>query len=307
MQYVIRRLGHAVVVIFGAVSLMFVILRLVPGDPAIVYAGPSATPEQIDVVRGELGLDQPLYVQYVSFLGDLVRGDLGESLRLGGSAVSAVADRLPATGLLALSAMGLAVLLSFPLGIAAARRARTAVDYSISTFSLLGQSLPNFWLGLVAILVFSRALGLTPSSGWGTWQHLILPAIVLSLPLLGVLVRLVRAGLIEVMGEPYILTARSKGLTGRVILYRHAMKNMLIPVITVAGLQLGQLLSGTVIVEVVFAWPGVGRLLIDAISNRDFAVVQAVVMLAAFTFVMLNLIVDLLYGYLDPRVRLEAK
>lgn len=307
LQYLIRRLGNAVLVVFGAVTLIFIILRAVPGDPASIYAGPSATPDEIAAVRSDLQLDKPIWSQYLLFLGGLLRGDLGESYRLGQPAVSAVFERLPATALLAVCAMTLAVLVSFPLGVAAARRARTPVDYGISIFSLLGQSLPNFWIGLMGILIFSRALGVLPSSGNESWRSLIMPAVVLALPLLGVLVRLIRAGLLEVMGEPYILTARSKGLAPRVILYHHAVKNMLIPVITVAGLQLGQLLSGAVIVEVVFAYPGVGRLAIEAISNRDFAVVQSVVMLVALVFVMINLVVDLAYGYLDPRVRVGSK
>jgi ABC-type dipeptide/oligopeptide/nickel transport system permease component len=223
------------------------------------------------------------------------------------SAVEAVRSRLPATALLAFSALTLALLVGFPLGIVAALRARTRLDQALSLLSLLGQALPNFWIGIVFILVFARNLRLLPSAGYGTLRHLILPAVTLSLILLGVIMRLVRSGMIEVMNEPYILTARAKGLLPRVVVFNHAVRNMLIPVITLVGLQLGQLLSGTVVVEVVFGWPGIGRLLVDAITNRDYTVVQAVVMFMSTIFVLINLVVDLLYGYLDPRVRLGAQ
>jgi ABC-type dipeptide/oligopeptide/nickel transport system permease component len=307
LNYIFGRLAQSLVVLLGAVTLIFVILRIAPGDPATVYAGPSATSEQIAAVAANLGVDRPFYEQYSSYLGDLLRFELGQSYRLAESSAAVVIERLPATALLATSAVSLALLLSVPLGIIAARHSGERVDHSISMGSLAGQAAPKFWVGIVAILVFARRLGWLPSSGYGDWEHLVLPAIVLSLPLLGVLIRLVRAGLIEVLNEPYILTARAKGLRGRTVVYRHALKNMMIPVLTVVALQAGGMLGGTVALEVVFGWPGIGRLLIDAITNRDYAVVQAVVIFVAMIFITLNLIVDILYGYLDPRARLESR
>jgi ABC-type dipeptide/oligopeptide/nickel transport system permease component len=199
--------------------------------------------------------------------------------------------------------MGLAIVTSFPLGIAAARRRGGPIDSVVSVGSLIGQSLPTFWVGIMLILVFSRFLKIMPSGGSSSLKHLVLPAVTLALPLLGALVRLIRSGLLDVMGEPYIQTARSKGLSERAVTYGHALKNMLLPVVTLAGLQAGELLSGVVIVEVVFAWPGLGRLLVDAIFYRDYPIVQAAMVLVAATYALVNLAVDLMYVYLDPRVR----
>jgi peptide/nickel transport system permease protein len=301
--YVLRRLFFAVFVLWGAVTVIFIVMRLVPGDPVSVLLGPTATLEQIADAQERLGLAEPLPQQYLLFLQGVLRFDFGDSLRLGGEAMDVVLARLPATIQLGLVAMMLTLLLSFPLGIAAALKPRGLLDRFISTFSLAGQSIPNFWIGIMLILVMSRTLNLLPSGGNASWRHFIMPAVTLALPFLSVLVRLIRSGLLEVMNEGYIQTARAKGFRERVVIFRHGVRNMLIPVVTVAGLQMGSLLGGTVIVETVFAWPGVGRLLVDSISNRDYAVVQATIFLIAATFVLLNLLVDVLYGYLDPRVR----
>lgn len=306
--YILRRLFFAVFVMWGAVTVIFIIMRLVPGDPVTVLLGPTATLEQIAAAQARLGLDEPLLRQYWLFLLSVVQLDFGDSLRLGGNAMDIVFSRLPATIRLAIVAMTLTLVVSFPLGIAAALRPRGVLDRIISTLSLAGQSIPNFWIGIMLILLMARTLRILPSGGDLSWRHYILPAITLALPFLSVLVRLIRSGLLEVMHEGYIQTARSKGFFERVVVFRHGVRNMLIPVVTVAGLQLGSLLGGTVIVETVFAWPGVGRLLVDSISNRDYAVVQATIFLIAGSFVLVNLVVDVLYGYLDPRVRVgEAR
>ncbi len=303
--YIIRRLGLSVLVLWGAVTIVFVAIRLAPGDPAQIMLGPSATTQEVQALRTRLGLDQPAPVQYARYLLQVGRLDLGQSLRLNQPALEAIFERVPQTARLAAMALVVAVALSFPMGIAAALRSGSLVDRSISIVSLFGQSTPNFWLGIMLILVFARGLQILPSGGADTWQHLVMPGITLALPLVGILTRLIRSGLLDVLREDYIRTARAKGLAARTIMIRHALLNMLIPVVTVLGLQLGILLGGTVIVESVFAWPGVGRLLVEAIGNRDYPLVQAAILVITTSFVFINLLVDLSYGYLDPRIRLQ--
>lgn len=304
--YTLRRLGYAVFVVWGAITIIFIVMRFVPGDPASAILGPSATQEQIAAMRTRLGLDEPLPVQYVNYIARAVQLDFGDSYRLGGPAIDHVLDRLPATLALALSSTLFALLLGFPLGVAAARRPGSMLDRAIGRASLVGQALPTFWTGIMLILVFARILRLLPSAGASTWLHLILPTIALGLPFLSIVVRLARSGLLDVMNEDYVRVARSKGLPEWRVVYRHAVRNMLLPVVTIVGLQLGTLVGGAVIVETVFAWPGVGRLLIDAIQNRDFTVVQAATALIAAVFVVMNLLVDLTYTWLDPRVRVSG-
>jgi ABC-type dipeptide/oligopeptide/nickel transport system permease component len=301
--YLLGRLGHSVFVLWGALTVVFVVVRAVPGDPAQMMVGSQGTQQDVAALRQRLGLDQPLVVQYVGYLGHVVRLNFGPSLRLDEPAAQAVTERMPATGLLAVTAMLVAVAVSLPLGILAALGHRTPIDRLISVISLLGQSVPNFWLGIMFILVFARGLQWLPSAGIGTWQQLVLPAATLALLLIGLLTRLVRSGLLEVLHDDFVRTARAKGLPPGYVLARHALPNALIPVITVGGLQFGQLLAGAVIVETVFAWPGVGRLLVDAISNRDYPVVQAAILLITAGFILVNLLVDLSYAYLDPRIR----
>lgn len=301
--YLLQRLGYSVFVLWGALTVVFVVVRLVPGDPAQMMLGTQATQTEVAALRQRLGLDQPLPVQYLRYLGQATRLDFGLSLRLEVPAVSAVAGRLPATSLLAITAMTLAMLVSLPLGMAAAIYQRSPLDRLVSMASLIGQAAPSFWLGIMFILIFARRLQWLPSAGIGSWRHLILPALTLGLPLVGILTRLVRSGLLEVLNEDYIRTATAKGLTPRAVIFRHALRNALIPVVTVAGLQFGSLLAGAVIVETVFAWPGAGRLLVDSISNRDYPIVQVAVLFITAGFVLLNLLVDLSYSVLDPRVR----
>jgi peptide/nickel transport system permease protein len=305
--YLVRRLAFSVFVLWGAVTIIFLVLRLVPGDPALLILGSDASPEQVAALRAQLGLDQPLLVQYGSYLADVARLDFGPSYRLSGDALGLVVERLPATAELAVVALSLSLLVGIPLGIVAALRVNTATDRIVSVFSLVSQSMPSFWLGIVLILVLSRTFGLLPSAGTGSPAHMVLPAFTLALPFLAILVRLTRSGLLEVIHEGYVQTARAKGLPERVVIYPHAIRNALIPIVTVVGLQFGTLLGGTVIVETVFSWPGVGRLLVDSISHRDYGVVQAAVLVIATGFVLINLVVDVLYGYLDPRVRLAGR
>ncbi len=305
--YVLRRVGQAVFVVFGVVTVIFVVVRLVPGDPAALLLGPSATPEEVVQLRSQLGLDQPLIVQYVQYLWDAVRLDFGTSYVTGQPATVAVADRLGATAYLAVAGLLVSLLVSIPLGVLAAKRATRFTDHAISSVSLALQAMPNFWIGIVFILLFSRTLHLFPPAGNTELLSVVLPAVTLALPFIGILIRLLRGSLLETMGLGYVQTARAKGLSERVVFYKHAMRNSLIPVVTIAGLELGALLGGGVVVETVFAWPGMGRLLVTSIGARDFSVVQAAVAFMAVAFVIVNLLVDLLYAYLDPRIRLEAR
>jgi ABC-type dipeptide/oligopeptide/nickel transport system permease component len=303
--YILKRIAYAIFVLWGALTIIFITIRIVPGDPASMMLGAGATEQDVQALRARLGLDDPLYQQYIDFVDHAVRFDFGNSLWLDQSVLTAVGERLAATGRLALAAMVIALALSFPLGIIAALKQRTPIDTAISIISLVGQSVPSFWLGIMLILVFARHFRILPSAGSETWKHLVLPSLTLALPLVGVLTRLVRSGLLEVMHEDYIRTARAKGLTARTVLTRHALRNMLIPVITVVGLQMGNLLGGAVIVEIVFGWPGVGRLLVDAIFHRDYPLVQTAILFITAGFVLINLLVDLSYVYLDPRIRLS--
>lgn len=293
----------ALFVLWGVLTVIFVIVRVVPGDPALIQLGPSATKTELEAYREVLGLNDPMLIQYWDFLRHAVLLDFGDSFRLGGEAMAHVTQRLPYSLLLAAGALIIGLLISFPLGIIAAMRPGSLLDRAVTTSSLVVQGLPTFWVGIMLILLMSRTWQILPSGGAGTLEQLLMPAVTLSLPLVGVLIRLVRNGLLEVLREGYIQTARSKGLAERIVVSVHGVRNMLIPVITVVGLQFGVLLGGAVVVEIVFSWPGVGRLLIDSISNRDYPVVEASIMVMATAFVLLNLVVDLLYGVLDPRIR----
>lgn len=301
--YLANRLLLSLLAVWGVATLVFLVIRLVPGDPAVVFAGPSATAAQIERVRVRLGTDRPLLAQYLGFTADVLRLDFGVSYRWNRPVASLVAERVPATALLAASALAIAVVVGVPLGVLAAQHRGRWLDKAISVASLVGQALPNFWIGIVLILVLSARLRLLPSSGIGTWRHLVLPALTLSLPLLGLLVRLVRAGLLEVLNEDFVRTARARGLSDRAVLIKHAGRNTLIPVVTMIGLQFAQMLGGAVVIETVFGWPGLGRLLVDAVGTRDYAIVQAAVIFIAIGYTVVNLLVDLSYGALDPRVR----
>jgi ABC-type dipeptide/oligopeptide/nickel transport system permease component len=282
--------------------IVFAITRLT-GDPAALILGSEATDEQLTDYREAHGLDDPLPIQYGRFLVSAVRGEFGESLRYHQPALGLVLERLPATALLAAAALFLSVALALPLGVTAAVHRNGGWEHLSMLAALLGQSIPAFWLGLMLILIFPIGLGWFYTSGYGTPGHLVLPAVTLGLFHTARLTRLVRAGMLDVLGQDYIRTARAKGLSERVVLRRHAIRTMLLPIITVLGLEAATLLGGAVATETIFAWPGMGRLAVQAIAWRDFTLVQAVVFVAALTYVGLNLLVDLAYGWLDPRVR----
>lgn len=304
-RYLIRRLLLTIPVLFGVATLVFSLIHLVPGDPVQAMLGESASPQDIADLRGRLGLDRPLLVQYGAFLKGVARGDLGASLRTNQTVTAAIAERLPATLELALAAMSVAILISIPLGILAAVRAGTRVDHAATTLALVGISMPNFWLGPLLAIVFSVTLGWLPVSGRGTAAHLVLPAITLGAPLAAVIARMTRASVIEELRELYVLAARARGLSRARAVLRHAFRNSLIPIVTVLGLQFGAVLTGAVITETIFAWPGVGRLLIQSISFRDYPLVQGCILLIAITYVTMNLLTDLAYGFLDPRIRFD--
>jgi len=307
LTFLMRRVAMTLFVLWGVVTVIFIVVRIVPGDPALTQLGPTATAVELDAFRERFGLNEPLLAQYFAFLRGAVVLDFGDSFRLGGDSMGHVLQRLPLSLALAGTAMALALAVSLPLGILSAMKPGGFIDRIASTSSLIVQGLPTFWVGIMLILLFARTLNVMPSGGAESWRHIVLPAIALGLPLIGVIVRLVRSGLLETLREGYIQTARSKGLSEGVVISVHGLRNMLIPVVTVLGLQFGVLLGGAVVVEMVFSWPGLGRLLIDAIGNRDYPVVQAAVATMAAVFVGLNLAVDLLYGVLDPRIQVGGK
>jgi len=304
-RFLLRRLLLTIPVLLGVATLVFSLIHLVPGDPVQAMLGDSASPQDIADLRGRLGLDRPLLVQYGSFLKGAVRGDLGSSLRTNQTVTAAILERMPATFELALAAMAVAAAIAIPLGIIAAVRAGTGVDYAATTLALLGISMPNFWLGPLLAIVFSIMLGWLPVAGRGTPAHLVLPAITLGAPLAAVLARMTRASVIEELRELYVLAARARGLSFARAVLRHAFRNSLIPIVTVFGLQFGAVLTGAVITETIFAWPGVGRLLIQSIAFRDYPLVQGCILLIAVTYVAMNLLTDVAYGLLDPRIRYE--
>jgi len=304
-RFLVRRLLLTIPVLLGVATLVFSLIHLVPGDPVQAMLGDSASPQDIAELRGRLGLDRPLLVQYGSFLQGAVRGDLGMSLRTNQTVAAAILERMPATFELALAAMAVAALIAIPLGIIAAVRSGTGVDYAATTLALLGISMPNFWLGPLLAIVFSIVLGWLPVAGRGTPAHLVLPAITLGAPLAAVLARMTRASVIEELRELYVLAARARGLSYARAVFRHAFRNSLIPIVTVFGLQFGAVLTGAVITETIFAWPGVGRLLIQSIAFRDYPLVQGCILLIAVTYVAMNLLTDVAYGFLDPRIRYE--
>lgn len=288
--------------VLGVATITFFIVRLT-GDPVTLMLPMDATPEDIARLRAALGLDKPLLVQFVTFISSLLRGDLGDSLRYGMPNLGLVLERLPATVELSVAALVFALLLAFPVGILSATRPGTFVDYVGTFLALIGQAMPVFWLGLMLTLNFSVRLQWFPSFGRGTPAHLVLPTIALGMYSAALITRLLRSGMLEILQHDFIRTARAKGLGSRPIVLKHALRNALIPVLTIIGLQMGALLGGAVVTETVFAWPGMGQLVIQAITNRDFPLVQASIIVISLMFVFVNLVVDLLYAVIDPRVR----
>ena len=291
--------------LLGVVLLVFLMVRLAPGDPAILLAGEFATPETLEAIRTRYGLDRPLPEQFALYLGALLQGDLGESARSRRPVLEELKTYFPNTVVLATAAILVALATGIPLGILAALRQGSWLDLGVMVLALLGVSMPVFWFGLLAILIFSVELGWFPVAGKGTLAHLVLPAVTLGINATALLARMTRGTLVEVLSQDYIRTARAKGLAERVVIFKHALRHALIPVVTVAGLEFGSLLAGAVITETIFAWPGLGQLLVGSILSRDYPVVQGAVLLVAFTFTLVNLMVDLLYAWIDPRVRYD--
>ncbi len=305
--FFLTRLFSALLVVFGVTLIVFLLLHLVPGDPVEVMLGEMAQPADREALRHALGLDLPLWQQVLNSFGQLLRFDFGQSLFTKQPIVEMLAERIPATVQLALAGLAVALVLAFPLGILAALNRGSRWDYGAMTFSLLGVSIPNFWMGPLLILFFSVMLGWFPVSGKEGFASLVLPALTLGTALAAILSRMIRATLIEVLGEDYIRTARAKGMSEAVVILRHALRNALLPTITLIGLQLGTLLAGAVITEAVFSWPGLGQLTIDSIHRRDYPVVQACILLISVTYVVVNTLTDLVYGWLDPRIRLAGR
>lgn len=312
LKYIARRLAMLIVVVIGVTLITFTMMHLAPGDPAELtaiarYGLENLTAENIEYIRVTEGLDAPLYIQYLRWLGRTVRGDLGYSLVTGDPVQEEILLKLPTTFQLALAALCVSLLIAVPAGIISAVRQHSPLDYLTMTGALLGVSMPNFWLGLLLILLFAVTLKWLPVYGYGGLRHMILPAVTLGMGMAAITTRLTRSSLLHVLEQDYIITARSKGLPERKVVFGHALKNSLIPVITIVGLQIGHLLEGTVIVESIFAWPGLGKLLVDSIFARDFSMIQGCVFLFAILFVLVNLLVDILYVYLDPRIRYERE
>ena len=303
--YLVRRLLQSVLVLFGIVTIVFFLMRLT-GDAAVIMTSPDASTEEIEIYRKAMGLDRPLHVQYVTFIAHAVRGDFGKSLRFREPALGLVVERLPKSLQLALAALAFGLAIGIPVGLFAALRRNTVPDSVFRFVALLGQSMPTFWLGIVLILIFAVRLDLLPSSGHGDWRHLIMPAVTLGSHRVALFIRLSRSSLLEVLGEDYVRTARAKGLPEYQVLSRHAVRNALIPLVTVIGLQLPFLLSGAIITESIFAWPGIGRLAITSISWRDYPVVLATVFVSGVIFVAGNLVADICYSYIDPRIKYEG-
>ena len=301
-QFLLRRLLRAIIVIWGISTIVFVVMRL-SGDPVTLLLPPDATQADYARISHELGLDQPMWVQYGIFISNMTHLDFGQSIHLRQPAFQVAMERLPATIELATAAFLLAVIVAIPVGVLAAMKPYSFWDNVAMFFALIGQSAPTFFLGIMLILGLSLHLGLFPTGGRGDLSYLVLPAITLGANAMASIARLTRSAMLEVIRKDYIRTARSKGLGEKLILFRHAFKNAAIPVVTIMGIQLGGLLGGAVVTETVFSWPGIGRLAINSIYNRDYAVVQATVFMTAILFVFINFAVDLVYGFLDPRIR----
>ena len=311
-RYILRRLLQSIPVIFFSTFLVFMVIHLIPGDAATVLAGPNATAESLAAVRADMGLDQPLLVQYFVWVGHLLQGDLGRSTLSGQPIVKLLQARAPATIELTLAAMLISMLIAVPLGILSATHVRGRLEWLISTIQSLWLAIPNFWAGILAIIIFSLILRWLPPGGrvadsndlGGSIKSLILPATTLSLYLAAGLSRFIKFNLLEVFFDDFVRTARAKGLSNTAVMYRHALRNAMLPVITILGVQFASLLGGTVVIEAVFSWPGVGGLMLDGISNRDYAVVQGGLLLLVLLFIIINLLVDLTYALVDPRIRI---
>ncbi|MFO8042879.1 MAG: ABC transporter permease [Alkalispirochaeta sp.] len=306
-QYIMRRLLLTIPVVIGVSLIVFSIIRLLPGDPARALAGVNATPEYIQQVRDRYGLDDPIHIQYGNFMRGLVTGDLGVSTFSRRPVTTEIGERFPRTLTLASISLLIATVVGVSAGIVSATRRNSVFDNASMFVALVGVAAPVFWLALMLQLLFAVQLRWLPATGMGSVRHLILPSITLGMASAALMARITRSSMLDVLKQDFITTARSKGLAERVVVYKHALKNALIPVVTVLGLQFGILLGGAVLTETVFAWPGVGRLLVDAILRRDYPVVQGTVMLLALLFVIINLVVDVIYAFLDPRIHYQGQ
>ncbi|HSE49508.1 MAG TPA: nickel ABC transporter permease [Terriglobales bacterium] len=303
LRYVAIRLAYMIPVVWLVVSVVFLLIHIVPGDPIQQMLGENAAAADIEATRHAYGLDQPLGRQYLHYWKGVLRGDLGQSIRYNKNVGELIRDRYPATLKLTLGALVVALLLAIPAGVRSARRRNRWDDRALSFVSLLGLSFPNFALGPILILFFAVYLGWLPVSGAGDWRHLVLPAVTMGGALAAILTRMVRTSMLEELGQDYIRTARAKGLPERTVVYKHALRNALIPVLTVVGLQFGALLAGAIVTETIFAWPGIGRLTISAISNRDYYLVQGCILAIGLTYVAVNFLTDLMYSAVNPRIR----
>ncbi|EEP70156.1 binding-protein-dependent transport system inner membrane component [Micromonospora sp. ATCC 39149] len=309
-RFVLRRLLQSAIVLLGVTLVVFLLLQLVPGDPVRVALGTRFDQQTYDALRERSGLDRPLVAQYVSYVSHALTGDLGVSFRSGQPVTTIVLERLPATLSLAVTAVLLALLVAFPLGVLSAVRSGSALDHAARVFSQFGVSVPDFWTGIMGILLFAGVLGWLPPSGYvaltedpaGWASHVILPATAVGLVTASILTRFIRSSVLEVLSEDYVRTAVAKGLRARVVVVRHVLRNALIPVVTVVAVQLASLVGGVIVIEVLFAWPGVGRLTYDAVQARDYPVLQGAVLFVAALFLLMNLLVDVLYARLDPRI-----
>lgn len=304
LTFLLGRLAQAVPTLVGTSVVVFLLVHMT-GDPALLMLPPDAPRSQVEAFRASLGFDRPLIVQYGDFMRGIARGDLGESFRFREPALGLVLQRLPATVQLAGLAVLLASLIGIPLGVLSATARGSWIDALARGTFFLGQGIPPFWLGLMLMVVFSVQLGVLPSSGRGTVAQLVMPVTTLTVFLTASLARLARGGMIQALQQDYVRTARAKGLGSGSVLFKHALRNTLIPVVTMIGLQIGHLLGGAVVTETIFAWPGVGRLVVDAVHARDFPIVQAAMLVIVTLFIAVNLVVDLIYGLLDPRIRYE--
>lgn len=305
LRHLVRRVLLAVPALWLVLTMVFLLIHIVPGDPIEQMLGEGAAPGEIAALRHGLGLDQPLYVQYGRYLRQLARGDLGESLRFHAPVRKILLERYPATLALAFWALLVCAAIAVPAGVLAAQRRGRAVDRAVGVFTLLGLAVPNFALGPLLILLFSVVLGLLPVSGRGGAGSYVLPAATLGAALAAILTRMVRGAMLEELSSDYVRTARAKGVSETAVLFRHAFRNALIPVITILGLQFGALLAGAIVTETIFSWPGIGRLTVQAISARDYPLLQGSILLISITYVLVNLLTDMVYAVVDPRVRLR--
>jgi peptide/nickel transport system permease protein/oligopeptide transport system permease protein len=305
LSYILKRLLSTIPVLIGISMLLFFMLRMLPGDPAQVLAGQMASPAEIENIRTQLGLDRPVYEQYLSYMSRLARLDLGRSARTQNPVIEEIWARLPNTALLAVVAISLACLFGIPAGIISAVRPYTWVDYLVTLGALFGISMPVFWLGLMLVVLFSVVLRWLPAGGTGSWQHVVLPSVTLASFVVAFIARMTRSTMLETLAQDYTTTARSKGLRENVVIIKHALKNALIPIVTVVGLQFGLLLGGAVLTETVFAWPGIGRLIVDSILARDYPVIQGTILIFGLLYILVNLAIDLAYAVIDPRIRYD--